>query len=85
MTDNADSTTGTVLDRLDTGKTSGFFWLFTLLATIGGFLFGYDTSNIGIVQGFLPVSYTSTNPFITGYLFSGVSLGAAVGPFLQHT
>ncbi|MCL4314486.1 MAG: sugar porter family MFS transporter [Candidatus Thermoplasmatota archaeon] len=82
MASDQEHSNQTVLDRLDTGKTSGFFWLLTLLATIGGFLFGYDTSNIGIVQGFLPVSYTSTNPFITGYLFSGVSLGAAVGALL---
>jgi SP family arabinose:H+ symporter-like MFS transporter len=71
-----------ILERLDNGKTSRFFWLLTVLSTIGGFLFGYDTSNIGIVEGFLPGSYVSVNPFIKGYLFSGVSLGAAVGALL---
>lgn len=81
------ATTGTVtgeniLERLDNGKTSRFFWLLTILSTIGGFLFGYDTSNIGIVEGFLPSSYVTVNPFIKGYLFSGVSLGAAVGALL---
>ena len=80
-------TTGTgtgerILERLDNGKTSRFFWLLTILSTIGGFLFGYDTSNIGIVEGFLPSSYVTVNPFIKGYLFSGVSLGAAVGALL---
>ncbi len=80
-------TTGTgtgepILERLDNGKTSRFFWLLTVLSTIGGFLFGYDTSNIGIVEGFLPSSYVTVNPFIKGYLFSGVSLGAAVGALL---
>ncbi len=80
-------TTGTgtgerILERLDNGKTSRFFWLLTILSTIGGFLFGYDTSNIGIVEGFLPSSYVTVNPFIKGYLFSGVSLGAAVGALI---
>ncbi|MEM3670486.1 MAG: sugar porter family MFS transporter [Thermoprotei archaeon] len=68
-----------VLDKLDNAETSKFFWLLTVLSTIGGFLFGYDTSNIGIVEGFLPAGYVTANPFIKGYLFSGVSLGAAVG------
>ncbi len=71
-----------ILERLDNGKTSRFFWFLTILSTIGGFLFGYDTSNIGIVEGFLPSSYVTVNPFIKGYLFSGVSLGAAVGALL---
>ncbi|MHB8548836.1 MAG: sugar porter family MFS transporter, partial [Thermoplasmataceae archaeon] len=71
-----------ILERLDNGKTSRFFWFLTVLSTIGGFLFGYDTSNIGIVEGFLPSNYVTVNPFIKGYLFSGVSLGAAVGALL---
>ena len=73
-----------ILDRLDNTKTSRFYWLLTLLATVGGFLFGYDTTNIAIVEEFLPKSFisASTNPFITGYLFSGVSLGAAAGALI---
>jgi SP family arabinose:H+ symporter-like MFS transporter len=73
-----------ILDRLDNSKAGKFYWLLTLLATIGGFLFGYDTTNIAIVEVFLPKSFISsaTNPFITGYLFSGVSLGAAAGALI---
>ncbi|MHB8359884.1 MAG: sugar porter family MFS transporter [Thermoplasmataceae archaeon] len=73
-----------ILDRLDNSKAGRFYWLLTLLATIGGFLFGYDTTNIAIVEVFLPKSFISsaTNPFITGYLFSGVSLGAAAGTLI---
>lgn len=73
-----------ILDRLDNSKTSRFYWFLTILATLGGFLFGYDTTNIAIVEVFLPKSFISsaTNPFITGYLFSGVSLGAAVGALI---
>ena len=73
-----------ILDRLDNSKAGRFYWLLTLLATIGGFLFGYDTTNIAIVEVFLPKSFISsaTNPFITGYLFSGVSLGAAAGALI---
>jgi SP family arabinose:H+ symporter-like MFS transporter len=29
-------------------------WQLTLLATLGGFLFGYDTSNIGSALNFVP-------------------------------
>ena len=73
-----------IMDRLDNSKASRFYWFLTLLATVGGFLFGYDTTNIAIVEGFLPKSFISsaTNPFITGYLFSGVSLGAAAGALI---
>ena len=34
------------------------------------------------MEGFLPSSYVTVNPFIKGYLFSGVSLGAAVGALI---
>jgi len=47
-----------------------------VLACIGGFLFGYDTSNIGSALGFIPYHLSS---FATGYLVAGASLGAAVG------
>jgi len=79
MEENSAKNGETILERLDNSKASRFYWLLTVLSTIGGFLFGYDTSNIGIVKVFLPGSYISNNPFIVGYLFSGVSLGAAAG------
>jgi sugar porter (SP) family MFS transporter len=43
---------------------------------LGGFLFGYDTSNIGSALNFVPYHL---NGFWTGYLVAGASLGAAVG------
>src|SRR5215470_17521711 len=36
-----------VLAELDQRPATAFYWRLTLLSTIGGFLFGYDTSNIG--------------------------------------
>ncbi|MEM3851463.1 MAG: hypothetical protein QXP70_00485 [Methanomassiliicoccales archaeon] len=46
------------LEKLDTLNVSAFYWLLTLLSTLGGFLFGYDTSNIGVVQASSPMSLT---------------------------
>jgi sugar porter (SP) family MFS transporter len=46
------------------------------LATLGGFLFGFDTSNIGSALNFIPYHLSG---FWQGYLVAGASLGAAVG------
>ncbi|MEM0140394.1 MAG: sugar porter family MFS transporter [Ferroplasma sp.] len=71
-----------VLSELDSKVTTRFYWSTALLATIGGFLFGYDTSNIGTALDFIPFYSSSLNPFITGYLVAGASLGAAVGALI---
>jgi hypothetical protein len=42
-TDIATGSSGNVLRALDAKAPPSFYWLLTLLATIGGFLFGYDT------------------------------------------
>jgi MFS family permease len=55
---------------------NSFYWKRTLLATLGGFLFGYDTSNIGSALNFDPYQLSG---FWQGYLVAGASLGAAVG------
>jgi hypothetical protein len=65
-----------VLDALDNRPTSSFYWSLTILATLGGFLFGFDTANIGSA---LPFIAYHLNGFWTGYLVAGASLGAAVG------
>ncbi|NUR70384.1 MAG: sugar porter family MFS transporter [Hamadaea sp.] len=65
-----------ILGTLDSRTPTRFYWSLTLLATIGGFLFGFDTSNIGSVLGFIPYEL---NDFWTGYLVAGASLGAAAG------
>jgi hypothetical protein len=36
-----------IIEKLDSQSTSSLYWSLTILATIGGFLFGYDTANIG--------------------------------------
>jgi MFS transporter, SP family, arabinose:H+ symporter len=65
-----------VLTELDQRAPTRFYWQLTLLACLGGFLFGYDTSNIGAALNFVPYHLTG---FWTGYLVAGASLGAAVG------
>jgi SP family arabinose:H+ symporter-like MFS transporter len=67
------------LAKLDDNVPSRFLWSLTLLATLGGFLFGYDTSNIGAALNFIPYRL---NDFATGYMVAGASLGAAAGALL---
>jgi hypothetical protein len=43
-----------VLAELDQRVPTSFYWSLTLLATLGGFLFGYDTANIGSALPFVP-------------------------------
>ena len=68
-----------VLTALDEHKPTAFIWQLTLLATLGGFLFGYDTSNIGSALNFVPYPL---HGLAQGYLVSGASLGAAAGAIL---
>jgi SP family arabinose:H+ symporter-like MFS transporter len=77
MTSTTDRTNA--LNRLNDNVPSAFIWRLTLLATLGGFLFGYDTSNIGSALNFIPYQL---NDFATGYLVAGASLGAAAGALL---
>jgi SP family arabinose:H+ symporter-like MFS transporter len=68
-----------VLEALDHRPATSFYWSLTLLATLGGFLFGYDTANIGSALNLVPYHLTG---FAQGYLVAGASLGAAVGALL---
>ncbi|GAA5200212.1 sugar porter family MFS transporter [Rugosimonospora acidiphila] len=68
-----------VLEALDQRSPTGFYWSLTILATIGGFLFGFDTSNIGSALNFVPYHLSG---FALGYLVAGASLGAAAGAIL---
>src|SRR5215472_965926 len=68
-----------VLAELDKRVPTSFYWSLTLLATLGGFLFGYDTANIGSALPFVPYPLSG---FALGYLVAGASLGAAVGALL---
>jgi SP family arabinose:H+ symporter-like MFS transporter len=49
-----------------------------IMATIGGFLYGYDQSDIGSVLIFIPY-YSGVSAFVVGYIASGALLGAAIG------
>ena len=73
------ATNGNILTKLDEQVPTAFYWQLTLLATLGGFLFGYDTSNIGSALNFVPYHLQG---LALGYLVSGASLGAAAGAIL---
>src|SRR3954451_9682039 len=76
MADSGDPTSVGALERLDGNVPTRFYWQLTLLATIGGFLFGDDTANIGATLTVLPYEL---GDFASGYLVAGASLGAAAG------
>jgi sugar porter (SP) family MFS transporter len=76
---DSSSSSGNVLTTLDDRIPTAFIWQLTLLATLGGFLFGYDTSNIGSALNFVPYHL---HGLALGYLVSGASLGAAAGAIL---
>ncbi len=72
-----------VISKLDNINIPSFYWAIVILATLGGFLFGYDTSNIGSTMTFMPFySAIESNSFVYGYLVAGASLGAAVGALI---
>ena len=68
-----------VLEELDSRIPTNFYWYLAVLACVGGFLFGYDTANIGSALPFIPYHLSS---FWTGYLVAGASLGAAAGALI---
>lgn len=64
----------------DNGK-SGFVFLITLVATLGGFLFGYDSGVInGTVKG-LQITFGSDS-IGTGFSVASMLLGCAFGAFM---
>ncbi len=65
-----------VLSALDTHVPGSLYWYLALLACVGGFLFGYDTADIGSALPFIPYHLSD---FAIGYLVAGASIGAAVG------
>ncbi|WP_022899052.1 sugar porter family MFS transporter [Humibacter albus] len=70
------STQGGLLQALDTRDIGRFYIYLAVLATIGGFLFGFDSSNIGSALVFLPFKL---GPVATGIIVAGASLGSFVG------
>ena len=68
-----------VIEDLDSRIPTKFYWYLAVLACVGGFLFGYDTSNIGSALVFIPYHLSS---FWTGYLVAGASLGAGAGALI---
>ncbi|GAA2074416.1 sugar porter family MFS transporter [Pseudolysinimonas kribbensis] len=70
------STKAGLLETLDTRDIGRFYIYLAILATIGGFLFGFDSSNIGSALVFLPFKLS---PLAIGIIVGGASLGSFVG------
>ncbi|ALU29949.1 sugar porter family MFS transporter [Sulfolobus acidocaldarius] len=70
-----------ILDKIDRSRVTRLYWIITVLAAIGGFLFGYDTSVIGTVAVFVPYNFTG---FLLGYEIVSASLGAAIGALIGY-
>lgn len=68
-----------LLKKIDLNSTTRIYWSLTVLATIGGFLFGYDTADIGTALDLIPYHLSA---FALGYLVAGASLGAAIGAII---
>ncbi|QDP95252.1 sugar porter family MFS transporter [Microlunatus elymi] len=67
---------GGILATLDNREIGSFYIYLAVLATIGGFLFGFDSSNIGSALVFLPFDLGAVG---TGITVAGASLGSFVG------
>lgn len=67
---------GGVLAKLDQQEIGSLYIYLAILATIGGFLFGFDSANIGSALVFLPFEL---GPVGTGIVVAGASLGSFVG------
>lgn len=65
-----------ILERLDNRPVGRYYIYLAVLATIGGFLFGFDSSNIGSALVFLPFDLGDIG---TGITVAGASLGSFVG------
>ncbi len=71
-----ENTKAGLLETLDTRDIGRFYIYLAVLATIGGFLFGFDSSNIGSALVFLPFTL---GPVAIGIIVAGASLGSFVG------
>ena len=58
-----------------------YILLLTLVATLGGLLFGYDTAVIAGAIDYMVEKFTLT-PAMKGWITSNILLGCAAGPSL---
>ncbi|HEY4851678.1 MAG TPA: hypothetical protein VII22_12830 [Streptosporangiaceae bacterium] len=64
-----------VLADLDSRIPTTFYWYLATLACVGGFLFGYDTANIGAALPFIPYHLSSTAAALAVMTCGGTAAG----------
>ncbi len=89
MASNKDSLTyEEVIERMDEATARRVYWIASVIAALGGFLFGYDTGVIGSALIFV-TQYFHLTPFevavLTAFINIFAGIGALVaGPFIDR-
>jgi len=75
------SDTATTADNMQSDTNMGMIVLITIVATLGGFLFGFDSGVINGTQKGLDLAFGASD-FASGFNVASMLLGCAVGAFL---
>ena len=71
--------------KLTKGYNYKYIWLISLVAALGGFLFGYDWVVIGGAKPFYEPFFKLTTPGMKGWAISSALVGCLIGAILSGT